>query len=96
MRNAGWIASSTGSRLRSASRPEKWWPAISAPRGATSTVIGDPVNEAARLLELAKTSPSRLLASEAIIARARDSEANRWRLGEPVILRGRDAATRVA
>ena len=31
-----------------------------------------------------------------LIARARDSEANRWRLGEPVRLRGRDAATRVA
>lgn len=60
------------------------------------TVIGDPVNEAARLTELAKTSPSHLLASEAIMKRARRSEASRWRLGEPVQLRGRDAATRVA
>ncbi len=60
------------------------------------TVIGDPVNEAARLTELAKTSPSRLLASESIMSRARASEASRWRLGEPVQLRGRDAATRVA
>jgi adenylate cyclase len=60
------------------------------------TVIGDPVNEAARLMEQAKTSPPHLLASEAIISRARPSEADRWRLGEPVKLRGRDAATRVA
>jgi adenylate cyclase len=60
------------------------------------TVIGDPVNEAARLTELAKTSASRLLASEAIMTRARPSEASRWRLGEPVQLRGREAATRVA
>jgi adenylate cyclase len=60
------------------------------------TVIGDPVNEAARLTELAKASPSRLLASEAIMSRARPSEAGRWRLGEPVQLRGREAPTRVA
>ena len=60
------------------------------------TVIGDPVNEAARLTELAKTRPSRLLASEAIMARARPAEASRWRFSERVTLRGRDAATRIA
>jgi adenylate cyclase len=60
------------------------------------TVIGDPVNEAARLTELAKTSESHLLASETIMQLARPSEANRWRLGEPVQLRGRDATTRIA
>jgi adenylate cyclase len=41
------------------------------------TAIGDPVNEAARLTELAKSSPSRLLASEAIPSRANTREAVR-------------------
>jgi len=54
------------------------------------------VNEAARLTELAKTRPSRLLASEAIMGRARPAEAARWRLGERVTLRGREVATRIA
>ena len=36
------------------------------------TVIGDPVNEAARLCELAKRRPERLLASEAAVERAGD------------------------
>ncbi len=60
------------------------------------TVIGDPVNEAARLTELAKASAERLLASDAIIARAGKIEAGRWQLGEQVVLRGRPAPTRVA
>jgi adenylate cyclase len=60
------------------------------------TVIGDPVNEAARLSELAKQRPSRLLASEAILSRASRREAGRWEFGEPVVLRGRPETTRVA
>lgn len=60
------------------------------------TVIGDPVNEAARLCELAKERPERLLASEAALDRASDGEADRWSLGEPVTLRGRDEPTRLA
>jgi adenylate cyclase len=60
------------------------------------TVIGDPVNEAARLMELAKTTPSRLLASEEIVSRAGAREAARWQLGESVTLRGRAQPTRVA
>lgn len=60
------------------------------------TVIGDPVNEAARLTDLAKRSPSRLLASEAILSRAGTREAGRWDFGEPVVLRGHSASTRVA
>jgi adenylate cyclase len=60
------------------------------------TVIGDPVNEAARLCELAKERPERLLASEAALNRASDGEADRWSLGEPVTLRGRDEPTRLA
>jgi adenylate cyclase len=60
------------------------------------TVIGDPVNEAARLCDLAKTRSDSLLASEAIVARAGRGERARWTVGEPERLRGRRAATRVA
>jgi adenylate cyclase len=60
------------------------------------TVIGDPVNEAARLTELAKVREGRLLASEAVLARAGPGEAGRWRFDGPVELRGRPEPTRVA
>jgi adenylate cyclase len=60
------------------------------------TVIGDPVNEAARLCELAKSQPDRVLASERALLAAGEEEARRWRLGETVTLRGRHAPTRVA
>jgi adenylate cyclase len=60
------------------------------------TVIGDPVNEAARLTELAKGRPSRLLASEVVVRRAGAAEATRWSLGEPVTLRGRPRPTKIA
>jgi adenylate cyclase len=59
------------------------------------TVIGDPVNEAARLTELAKDHPSRVLASGTTVAAAGE-EGERWALGDEVTLRGRSAATRVA
>jgi adenylate cyclase len=57
------------------------------------TVIGDPVNEAARLCELAKADGTRVLAASAALDRAGREEAGRWRAGEPVQLRGRDAPT---
>jgi adenylate cyclase len=60
------------------------------------TVIGDPVNEAARLTELAKERRPRLLASEAAVQRASEAEAAAWELGEEVTLRGRRAPTRLA
>jgi len=60
------------------------------------TVIGDAVNEAARLTELAKRRRGRLLASEAVLVRARRGEAARWRLEGPVELRGRPVLTRIA
>ncbi len=60
------------------------------------TVIGDPVNEAARLTELAKERPGRLLASEAIVERAGSAERERWELDGEVELRGRRQPTRVA
>ena len=59
------------------------------------TVIGDPVNEAARLTEIAKTVDARVLASEALLSRAVEEERSRWKLSAEVELRGRDAPTRV-
>jgi adenylate cyclase len=60
------------------------------------TVIGDPVNEASRLTELAKTVPGRVLASAAAVRRAGPEEAARWRLDDAVTLRGRATPTRLA
>ncbi len=60
------------------------------------TVIGDPVNEAARLCELAKARSSGVLASAAIVSCAGDSERGRWQLGEEVELRGRPQPTQLA
>jgi adenylate cyclase len=58
------------------------------------TVIGDPVNEAARLGELAKTEGG-LLASGAAVAAAADGEGRRWAHGRDVQLRGRTETTAV-
>jgi adenylate cyclase len=60
------------------------------------TVIGDPVNEAARLVEVAKSQPGLVAASEAVVTRASSGEAALWSLGESVHLRGRSELTRVA
>jgi adenylate cyclase len=60
------------------------------------TVIGDPVNEAARLTELAKDEECRVLASEAAVSAADDGEAEHWELGDAVQLRGRSQPTRLA
>jgi adenylate cyclase len=59
------------------------------------TVIGDPVNEAARLCELAKQRPERLLASHAVLRRAGD-EAALWEVRDSIVLRGREEPTQVA
>ena len=56
------------------------------------TVIGDPVNEAARLTEQAKKVPERLLASHAAVADAGD-EATWWQPHQPMLLRGRSTTT---
>lgn len=60
------------------------------------TVIGDPVNEAARLTELAKTEHDHVLASAIAVSRALDAEALCWQVGEIVDLRGRTAPTQLA
>jgi adenylate cyclase len=60
------------------------------------TVIGDPVNEAARLSELAKQNPCGVLASDGALERAGSEERDRWRSGQKIALRGRTAATAVA
>jgi adenylate cyclase len=60
------------------------------------TVIGDPVNEAARLTELAKLEPGKVLASAKAVSDAIDSEALCWDVGETVELRGRLEPTQLA
>ena len=58
------------------------------------TVIGDAVNEADRLTELAKRHPGRVLAAERVVAAAAGG-AGRWCLVERIVLRGRDEPTAV-
>ncbi|MGK5556737.1 adenylate/guanylate cyclase domain-containing protein [Actinomadura kijaniata] len=60
------------------------------------TVIGDPVNEAARLSDLAKTFDGRVLASGTVLEAAHLAEAQHWDLGRSVTLRGRRGPTRLA
>ena len=60
------------------------------------TVIGDPVNEAARLTELAKFEPGHVLASAVAVAEAPDAEALGWEVGEIKELRGRSTPTQLA
>jgi adenylate cyclase len=57
------------------------------------TVIGDPVNQAARLTELAKQRPGRLLAPAAMVAAADSGEAAHWSESDTVTLRGRAQPT---
>jgi len=59
------------------------------------TVIGDPVNEAARLTEVAKEIEGCVAASGAALERAGD-EADQWRVVEARSLRGRDEDTAIA
>jgi adenylate cyclase len=56
------------------------------------TVVGDAVNEAARLSDEAKLCPSHVLVSQRTIDSAPD-ESNAWTVGEAIRLRGRDAPT---
>lgn len=60
------------------------------------TVIGDPVNEAARLSDLAKNAPGAILASKITVDDAGADEASCWEFGDTVTLRGRSAETVLA
>ncbi|OBH09417.1 adenylate/guanylate cyclase domain-containing protein [Mycobacterium sp. E1747] len=60
------------------------------------TVIGGPVNEAARLCELAKSYPGQLLATSDALEGASENERGRWTLGETVTLRGHERPTQLA
>jgi len=57
------------------------------------TVIGDAVNEAARLTEHAKSVPSRILASDAVVSAAAAGEARLWTKNGELELRGRAEPT---
>lgn len=58
------------------------------------TVIGDPVNEAARLTELAKLHSARVLASGATVSQA-GAEGRHWQVIDTKVLRGRSRPTSI-
>ncbi len=60
------------------------------------TVIGDAVNEAARLTDLAKPHPSRVFASEPTVRAADADEKTHWVTGRSLVLRGRRSPTVIA
>jgi adenylate cyclase len=59
------------------------------------TVVGDAVNEAARLADFAKTSDQRIVCSAAVIDRADAAERRHWASSGETILRGRSEPTHI-
>jgi class 3 adenylate cyclase len=70
-----------------------WAGQVGAASRLEYTVIGDPVNEAARLTELAKDHPGRVVASAATVEVAAPDEREHWVADREVTLRGRDEPT---
>ncbi|PQM75696.1 adenylate/guanylate cyclase domain-containing protein [Corynebacterium sp. J010B-136] len=60
------------------------------------TVIGDAVNEAARLTELAKDTPGRVLTNASTLKNANETEQARWTFMKSIELRGRRRMTQLA
>jgi class 3 adenylate cyclase len=75
-------------------------PAVAGNVGAEDrfeyTVIGDPVNEGARLSETAKTVDGHVVAAMRAVEAASPSEAAHWKPLKEVSLRGRTEPTRIA
>ncbi|HEY8544834.1 MAG TPA: adenylate/guanylate cyclase domain-containing protein [Acidimicrobiales bacterium] len=69
---------------------------VGAERRFEFTVVGDPVNEAARLTEQAKQRCPMVVASAAVVEAAGGPERDRWSLDGTAHLRGRSAPTRLA
>ena len=59
------------------------------------TVMGDPVNEAARLGSQAKALPHRVAAAGRLLDEASENERQYWKVAHSVVLRGRSARTDV-
>ena len=59
------------------------------------TVIGDPVNVAARLTDLAKTAPGRVLADDGALSSCGATERAFWQPAGAPVLRGRAAPTQI-